>query len=51
MAPVIGRGVADIKMAHELGQIALGRGHQQMKMTAHQHVGVQFDLVIGQRAL
>ena len=49
MAPVIGGGVTDIKMAHKLGQIAPRRGDEQMKVIAHQHIGVQLHLVIGQR--
>ena len=50
MAAVKYGGVADIKMAHELGEIGLGRGHQQMKVVGHEHVGVKLDLVIGQRS-
>src|SRR5262245_4229894 len=50
MALVKGGGVADIKMAHELGEVALGGANEQMKMIAHQHVGMTVDLVIGVRA-
>ena len=45
MAAVKGRGVADIEMPHEGGQIPRGRLHDQMKVVGHQHVGVNPDIV------
>jgi hypothetical protein len=49
MATVKTERVANIKMAHKLGEIAPQCPHHQMKMIVHQHVGMKLDLVDGKR--
>ncbi len=49
VATVVGGG-ADIRMLHEFGQIALRCRPHQMKMIAHDHVGMKFNLVDRQGA-
>ena len=51
VAPIKRGRVADIKMAHELRQIALRRRYDQMKMIAHEHVGMNINLINLQRIL
>ena len=51
VAPVKGRGVTDIEMAHELGEIGPLGSDQQMEMIVHQHVGMELDLINAQGIL
>ena len=36
-------GIGNIELPHELRQVGLGRLDNQMKMVAHQHIGVHPD--------
>jgi hypothetical protein len=40
---VVVAGIGNIESPHELRQVGLGRLDNQMKMVAHQHIGVHAD--------
>ena len=50
VAPVVERGITHIKMPHELAQIAPWRRYHQVKVVAHEHIGVKLDPVNRKRS-